>query len=228
MAEKMEGKYPGHHVLIAPLVIVVLFYWALAHAIITYSKADFTRYSLYTAFPIAVIAVVGLAFEWKAQGFKQPSLGHIFLLFQIAFAVLVMGVGYFSIGVALKDIFFWLRSILPIGQFTALLTLPAGLILFFFRLKFRAVYGLTETLVGMVIAAQRASDVGVIALDNRNFYLAVLTAGVYLVVRGLDNIHQGLTKPPIDPLAAKLISRFKPKSPRVDEPQNQSTKENAP
>ena len=35
---------------------------------------------------------------------------------------------------------------------------------------------------------------------------AMLTAGVYLVVRGLDNVHQGLTKDPKDPIGTKLFS----------------------
>ena len=39
---------------------------------------------------------------------------------------------------------------------------------------------------------------------DAGFYLALLTAGVYLVVRGLDNIYLGLTKEPIDPLASWL------------------------
>jgi len=220
MPNNAESKYPGHHVWIAPLVLCVLFFWAIGHAIDTYTKSDFIRYSVYTAFPIAVIFAVVIAQEWKTHGFKFESL-ELFFMLRIAFAPLIMGVIYFSIGVALKDGYFWLRSTLPIGQFTALLTLSAGLILFLCRLKFRAVYGLTEVLVGIVVAVQRASDFGVIALDNRNFYLVVLTAGVYLVVRGLDNIHQGLTKPPFDPLAAWLIARFRAKSRRIVEPQYQ-------
>jgi len=32
---------------------------------------------------------------------------------------------------------------------------------------------------------------------------------VYLVVRGFDNIHQGLTKAPIDPYASKLFAFLK-------------------
>ena len=38
-------------------------------------------------------------------------------------------------------------------------------------------------------------------IHDANFYIAMLTAGVYLVVRGLDNVHQGFVKEPADPAA---------------------------
>jgi hypothetical protein len=226
MPNNTDSKYPGHHVLIAPAVIMIFMVWAVIHTARKYSESDFFRYSLYTSLAIAAIFGAAIFSHWKEHKgpfFERPIVEDVVPLVRTLIALPLGGAVYFSVGASLIDVFFWLRSTLPIGQFTALLTLPVGLLLFYFRLKLRAFYGLTEALVGMAVAAQRASDIGVIALDNRNFYLAILTAGIYLVVRGLDNIHQGLTKPHLDPLAAKLIARFKSKSRSNGEGQNQTT-----
>ena len=68
-----------------------------------------------------------------------------------------------------------------------------GLLFFYFRLRQRFLYGLTEALVGVSIAAHRISNEPGDGLPSETgFYIAVLTAGVYLVVRGLDNMHQAI------------------------------------
>ena len=90
----------------------------------------------------------------------------------------------------------------------------AGL-LFPFRLRYRCLYGVSEACVGLAVAANHAWPGAGIGAE---FYLTVLTAGVYLVVRGLDNIHQGW-KAKSDPLAETIIdaasSRFKRLSARL-------------
>lgn len=113
-----------------------------------------------------------------------------------------------TIGDALR--FLWLPQM---KQEKALLTggllaLAGGAVLFAFRLKYRSVYGLSEATVGTLIAAQRFSDPSA-QLTDASFFMVFLTAGVYLVVRGLDNMHQGLTKPPIDPLAKKFLASIR-------------------
>jgi hypothetical protein len=82
------------------------------------------------------------------------------------------------------------------------------LALFYFRLKLRSVYGFSEAAVGLVVAGHLAQD-RALTISNTGFYFAVLTAGVYLVVRGLDNVHQGLT---IDPIAATVLRFLKRKT----------------
>lgn len=70
-------------------------------------------------------------------------------------------------------------------------TAAVGALFFLFRLKLRFVYGFTEALAGIAIAGQRISvQPGTSIPSETEFYIAVLTAGVYLVVRGLDNMHQ--------------------------------------
>lgn len=80
---------------------------------------------------------------------------------------------------------------------TAFAVFGAGFFLFKFREWDRSLYGLTEVFCGMFVPAYKlfsnhsmAIEVGLETL-NFDFYIFALTAGVYLVVRGLDNINQG-------------------------------------
>jgi hypothetical protein len=88
--------------------------------------------------------------------------------------------------------------------------LALGLLLFGTRYALRAVYGFVEVVVGVVVGTTKLTAVYSLPLhaDWKTFDLAlgVLCAGVYLVVRGLDNIHVGFTKDPRDPVAALLLS----------------------
>lgn len=92
----------------------------------------------------------------------------------------------------------------------ATITLGGGLALFTARLKWRCLYGVSEGFIGIVVATHRyyndtlaTSPVPVSAIA-----LAILTAGIYLVVRGIDNIHQGLTKAPLDPYGQAFLRRL--------------------
>lgn len=72
-------------------------------------------------------------------------------------------------------------------------TLAVGALFFWFRLRERFLYGLSEALAGAAVAAHRLSiEPGQGVPGDRGFYFAVLTAGVYLVVRGIDNMHTAM------------------------------------
>ncbi|WP_233860248.1 hypothetical protein [Paraburkholderia sp. HD33-4] len=84
---------------------------------------------------------------------------------------------------------------------TALCTL----LLFVFRLKFRMVYGVTETLFALIVSYRLALATDAqIPLEDPAFFFGFLSASVYVGVRGLDNVHQGRVKEPIDALWAWL------------------------
>jgi hypothetical protein len=86
---------------------------------------------------------------------------------------------------------------------TALFTAVVGGVFFFFRLRQRLIYGATEAVAGVTIAAHRMSVEPTLGLPTEtSFYFAVLTAGIYLVVRGLDNMHQAVKAG--DPLVERL------------------------
>jgi hypothetical protein len=91
----------------------------------------------------------------------------------------------------------------------ATVILVAGGILFTSRLYLRFAYGLVEVGIGMVVGMQKfgpwpdSSPSNLVHAD----VIGVLCAGVYLVVRGLDNAYQGLKmRDPDDPVV-RLIRR---------------------
>ena len=91
---------------------------------------------------------------------------------------------------------------------TTVAVLAVGCLLFAIRYFVRCVYGLTETLVGVVVAVYRIrTDLPTLDRFDAAVALAVLTAGIYLIVRGLDNIHQGYFKEPRDLLVVAYEDR---------------------
>lgn len=74
---------------------------------------------------------------------------------------------------------------------TGVAVCAAGCVLFWFRLKQRFLYGLTEIGVGVFLGMHRVTmEQWSGAPTSAGFYLALLTASIYLAVRGADNIHQ--------------------------------------
>ena len=74
------------------------------------------------------------------------------------------------------------------------ITAVAGLALFAMRYWYRMSYGITEAAVGLYLAwvkwTTTGGPFGDLSKDTA-FMTGLLTASIYLVVRGLDNIHTG-------------------------------------
>jgi len=96
---------------------------------------------------------------------------------------------------------------------TTVEVLVLGAVLFYVRLKVRAVYGVIEVAVGVLVAVVNVIDSPPKVLPtDPSFVLPMLTASVYLVVRGLDNVHQGSEEPSMDPVAFLVRKLFYAKS----------------
>ena len=111
-------------------------------------------------------------------------------------ALPILGLLFYSSWVLLKTIYIWQmagpQSVIFQPIFGSIITLIAGVALFKFRAIARGFYGLTEVVAGVSIAAYRISTGNTDILNaSPEIYIALLTAGVYLVVRGLDNMEQG-------------------------------------
>lgn len=81
------------------------------------------------------------------------------------------------------------------GLIVATACLIAGGVLFAFRLKRRVLYGISEVLVGAYLAYSKgvgAPDRWSDITSDPTFVAAVVTASVYLIVRGCDNVHVGV------------------------------------
>lgn len=121
------------------------------------------------------------------------------------------GFFYYSLFLVIHDVSIFLYEvsnphlniILP-----ALITLIFGITLYIVRLKQRLFYGLSEVLVGVVVAVSQARNKTMeTGLENPQLYLAILTAGVYLVVRGLDNMNEGIKNKSSSTFLKKLFGQ---------------------
>ena len=202
--------------LILPLLLLVLFAWAIIHTAQTRSSQDFLRYSLGISVLMLIASIVFVVIEWRNDEKRNPGGPTEFNL-QPFLAVPLAGPMYYSIAASLKDICLWLLSPKLSGTeavvWAVVFTVVLGAILFTVRLRYRSCYGVVETLTGLVVAAQRVAIATAIPAAATTltrdpaFFLTILTAAVYLVVRGFDNIHQGLTKEPFDRVALKFTGR---------------------
>ncbi|WP_382170376.1 hypothetical protein [Hydrogenophaga luteola] len=134
----------------------------------------------------------------------EPSFRHFI---RILSSAVPFAVATYGVGVAAHDAYPWLSTELskqgPIV--VGLMVLLFGLFLFAVRQWSRVLYGASEIMVGVVVAVYR--HVPGSSIWTPDAFLLLLTAGIYLVVRGLDNIQQGASRNPPDPIT-RLWRRF--------------------
>lgn len=128
-------------------------------------------------------------------------------------ASLFVGLVWYSLGAACVDGYHWVVNMKPTQNkqhstvLVSLAVLMLGACFFWARLRLRFVYGATEAGLGISFAAHRYGAESSISLPSETgFYFAVMTAGVYLVVRGMDNMHQAWIEQK-DPLT-RIIYRY--------------------
>jgi hypothetical protein len=199
---------------------------SVGYAIYARSLDSWLEYTPWIAGIQIVLLQIRLTAHWgmtETDPFAFWTLKKMVALWVlIPTAAIAMTVLLYSIGVSVKDLYLLITSP-AYSRPTALVgiglgTLVAGLILFYFRLSMRCIYGLTEAMTGITVAVHRVSSETIPAASlSSGLYLAILTAGVYLVVRGLDNIHIGLTKEPYDPVARRFLAFIEP-SPTTKNP----------
>ena len=144
----------------------------------------------------------------------QAIIPVLIILAAMAVAAVVLGAIFYSVGVSVHDIYLWIRSDMSGPPQTSslrlvmvvALPLAAGALLFWFRLRFRAIYGLSEAAVGLWMGGRMIGG-STTTSASVEFILPILTASVYLMVRGFDNVYQGLSlkSDPKDPMATTAI-----------------------
>ncbi|MDM0046210.1 hypothetical protein QTH91_17090 [Variovorax dokdonensis] len=197
----------------APRLQKILFTLTLLGTIyagVTRHWSDFLLYVPLCAAP----AILGLSIAigrrlWLGERSKNLRLGVTML----GIVFLFVGLFYYGLIVSGKDFFRWIDPKLtsPVSRaaFFSIVALVVGSVLFFVRSFARAFYGFHEALVGIFIAGYNAyKAVGFPSSWDSGVYLALVTAGVYLVVRGLDNIQVGITKEPYDPFGRDLFRDY--------------------
>jgi hypothetical protein len=178
-------------------------FYVLLIAYLLYARTfeDIVKYAL-PVFLVLVICyqVAGLLIKlfWDRQ---MPDRWDIIYwtpgttIFSASYVLIMYGL------VALaKDIWYGIGTLWAVvdpnkqDQFTVvagLMVVSGGGLLYWFRLKQRFLYGLTEAIAGVLVGMHRVSlEQWSGVPKSTGFYLALLTAGIYLVVRGIDNMHQ--------------------------------------
>lgn len=153
-----------------PIVTVFLFFSNYSAVVNTGGDGKTTRY-----YPTAREALLG------------ALIGSILLI-----PVSVVLLSAYSVAVDAVD---WVHS--PnlnadiVNMLSLGIVLVSGYSLFLFRKKYRSIYGSTEILIGVVIAMHNAQSLFERGNLDPTLFFAFITAGIYLVVRGLDNIYEG-------------------------------------
>jgi hypothetical protein len=192
------------------LALRLLLWFAAAAAAVWHLSTKATFVWSYTAGAGGAFAAYGLYTLLKEYRKPRSSPLPPFVLITTFFAIIlpfsvVAGAISHAVLVASADLIVAALAFAPPLRIAYVSMAAAAL--FLLRLRVRAVYGLSEVYVGLYIAAEKLGEHDVISLlaKDRQLGLTILCGGVYLIVRGLDNIHQGLSK---DPVLALLPLEF--------------------
>lgn len=194
-------------------VVLVL---SFLYAAFTRTLADFMASPpLYIAGSLVLVALVAVVTVAVTEGLGKFSFSWIAVLVGLLLFSAAAGVFYYGVGLAIKDAYLWWGqhtfSRLEVIYLAPLVTGIVGGALFWLRLRLRSTYGMTEVVAGLLVSTFKVTAEDTTSfLQRTDFYIAFLTAGIYLVVRGLDNVHQGLTKDEHrDPLFACISGRLR-------------------
>lgn len=132
----------------------------------------------------------------KSKNSKHTIYNALGTSIAVGIVALVFSSMMISIGAATKELvaYLWVTTSenYKFSLGVGLCTFLVGSIFFYIRLRWRVTYGFSEAMAGVLIASYRAHDLnGEWPTQSLDFYVIMLTAGIYLVVRGLDNINQG-------------------------------------
>lgn len=198
------------------ILLEVAILWAIYHAATTRTADDFLLYGGLFGIPVSLLLGKLWFTEWRKSR-KASIWWNLFFLSNLIPGTFVFGALYYSLGASAYDFVKWLIRLWDqpyTGPFLVSATVfLVGVGLFWFRSRCRGVYGLTEVVVGLSIASYKyveaSSGSHATATSDTNLLIALLTAGVYLVVRGLDNIQQGLSSVPGDPIFKPLVTWYR-------------------
>lgn len=198
------------------ILLEVVMVWAIYHAVTTRTTTDYLTYGGVLGIPIGLLLVKIWVTEWRASN-RLSIWKKAFLLVNLIPGSVFLGAIYYSLAASAYDFLrwlFWLWHQPYAGPFlVSAAVFLLGMGLFGLRLRYRATYGFSEILAGISIASYKyieASTGSQTAVPtDPNLIIALLTAGVYLVVRGLDNMHHGLTVEPVDPIFRPLLTWYR-------------------
>lgn len=175
--------------------------------------ASASQLGLFIGISIALLCLALAGFGYVIKGRLPQKKQAIELVFSLVFlppmgfvATNLISSVYF---IANKATYFSISSNTKI--IWALTVLAVGAIFFVFRYKYRFIYGAIEAIVGAAVGCQYldtliSNQLGRSSLESS--IVATLTGGIYLVVRGFDNMHNGMKSDPLGKSVQKLMESF--------------------
>lgn len=180
---------------------------AVVHVLQTRERVDFL---LYGGGCTAVFLIIFLKMKFDHVTSRGSDvLDSVLDYFAAVFFSIFGGMIAYGIGASVKDLFLWTVSPEPTfwqALVSVVLVVGFAVILFRLRGRYRATDGLTEALVGVVAAIQRSVTPTTVKLSGEALILAYLTASIYLIIRGLENMEKGVKEEPKDPFALSVIA----------------------
>lgn len=170
---------------------------ASAYALFTRTAGQIVEDSLPIAIFLAVLSYAYFTMRWGLFGAPRLSI-HLILLPTVYLPLLIVAltIVYYGIWIGIRDGYAWLgRQSPPRWFFVTLVGIAVvgvGYLLFLFRLHFRFFFGLTEAVVGLLIGLRNVPTNADPASWTSEIFVLMLTASVFLIVRGFDNMHTGL------------------------------------
>lgn len=131
----------------------------------------------------------------------------IFTIYAFCLLTLISGfwsliiVAFTSLFKRAYELFILLPKSITLTSIMSVILIITAILLYLIRLKFRSMYGASEILVGMLLLIHKINvgihDSNGDTIYDYKFYLVLLSAGIYLVVRGLDNFYSGKSTDPL-------------------------------
>lgn len=198
---------------------LILFSASMAYMLFARSTDDIVLYgSIFTAFFYA-LALVDTAPELRATFRDHParpagqtaralfaSLATLSISLVVSMGWALTAYGLLSaILDAIWKVASWAKQFhlhqkpsMPMILAATAVAFLAAVALLEFRNRFRSTYGVTEMLLGLYVAVNKFSNIGQIEnAASRDLLIGVLTASVYLMVRGIDDIKLGFHEDPL-------------------------------
>jgi len=204
-----------YYVLATPLVL-----WMFYHVVTSRTATDILINSLWTGAAFFVVFALATGVEWYFEKPRKSILRRETLtaVILVTFMAAFCGATFYFFGASMRDLALWVPkgldmlsgpitwSSAPTVAIAVCIPLIIGGVFFCLRHYMRVLYGVTETLMGVVVfmSSLSAKRPGVKVTDPA-FALAMLTASIYLVVRGLDNALLGWKEKEKD-WAVKLVT----------------------
>lgn len=199
---------------------------SISYAVYTRTPDDFVD----SLVPIVTIQTIACQFwltqKWAASymrsvqefSFRRAALsfpgikpkGFVALFIAIPIISSLTGLVFYGLGVTVKDSYLWLLSVASVKainlSFGTILTIALSGLFYMARERTRFIFGVAEACVGLYLAVSKITEE---VIDPASWalglYITIVAAGIFLIVRGIDDMRTGLKRESLDAFVGAFI-----------------------